>query len=119
METLFIAGGWKRILFSFFLFFCLDAKEPKDQDTAKLPPHMPDAGPLPPSADRATSSHRAHKTSDCGKWNKRMFLCSIITFSHDTGSRLNPDNHQEKNIINITNDYEVVKPLVAMGFNPW
>jgi len=46
LETLFIAGGWKRVLFSFFLYFCLDAKEPKDQDTAKLPPHMPDAGPL-------------------------------------------------------------------------
>ncbi|TXE13727.1 hypothetical protein [Algoriphagus aquimarinus] len=40
-----------------------------------------------------------------------MFLCSIITFSHDTGSRLNPDNHQETTIINIPNDYEVVKPV--------
>jgi hypothetical protein len=33
------------LIFS-FLFFCLDAKEPKSQDVAKLLPHKPDAGPL-------------------------------------------------------------------------
>jgi len=30
-----------------FMFFCLDAKEPKGQEVAKLLPHMPHAGPLP------------------------------------------------------------------------
>tara|TARA_R110002012_G_C11412720_1_gene587266 strand:+ start:29 stop:232 length:204 start_codon:yes stop_codon:yes gene_type:complete len=40
-------------------------QKPKDKVVAKLQPHLPGAGPLPPSADRATTYHRAYTNSDC------------------------------------------------------
>jgi hypothetical protein len=75
------------------MFFCLDAKEPKDQDIAKLPPHNPTAGPLPRQPTAPT--RKAIVVNDL-----EIVRCSSL-------------------IHMVLKNHIVVKPLIAMGFNPW
>jgi hypothetical protein len=71
------------------LFFCLNAKEPKSQVVAKLPPHLPDAGPLPRQPTAPTRI--AIVVNDLVIARSSLLIQMVL------------------------NDYEVVKPLIAMG----